>query len=158
MYEKISQTVKELAEHCLKHNIKVACAESCTGGWVSHAIVSEAGSSDWFDWGIVSYSNEAKQSLLGVELESLETLGAVSKEVAQDMALGMLQPSKADITVAITGVAGPSGGTDEKPVGLVWFAFASRKGGTKTQSHIFEGDQTQRREQAVLVAPQGLID
>lgn len=158
MPEKISQTVKQLADHCLKNNIKVACAESCTGGWVASAIVSEAGSSEWFDCGVVSYSNAAKEKFLGVEPKTLEHYGAVSKEVAQDMALGLLQRCDADMTVAITGVAGPTGGSDDKPVGTVWFAWTKRSGGMQTAHHVFDGDRTSIREQAVLIALQGLMD
>lgn len=135
----------------------VGCAESCTGGWLSHAIVSQAGSSDWFDCSLVTYSNASKHKFLGVENKTLEFYGAVSKEVAQDMAQGLLARTSVDVTVAITGIAGPDGGTDEKPVGMVWFAWASRRGSIETAHHVFKGDRTSIREQAVNVALEGLI-
>lgn len=157
MTTSFSSQVQILAKQCLEHNIKVAAAESCTGGWLSHAIVSEPGSSQWFDCGLVTYSNEAKQKLLGVEKKTLDFYGAVSKEVAQDMAQGLLQRSTADITVAITGIAGPEGGTDEKPIGTVWLAWATRKGKMQTAHEVFLGDRTAVREQAVKLALEGLI-
>jgi len=156
MSNQFSSQVQKLAKQCLENNITIACAESCTGGWLSHAMVSEAGSSAWFDCGLVTYSNEAKQKLLGLEKKTLDFYGAVSKEVAQDMALGLLQRSSADITVSITGIAGPEGGSDEKPVGTVWLAWATRKGKMQTAHHVFSGDRTAVREQAVGVALDGL--
>ena len=141
----------------MEHNIYVACAESCTGGWLSHAIVSEPGSSQWFDSALVTYSNESKQKLWGVEKKTLDFYGSVSKEVAQDMAQGLLQRSTAGVVVAITGIAGPEGGSDEKPVGTVWLAWASRKGQMQTAHHLFTGDRTAIREAAVRVALEGLI-
>jgi nicotinamide-nucleotide amidase len=157
MTNSFSALVQQLAKQCLENNITVACAESCTGGWLSHAIVTEPGSSKWFDCGLVTYSNESKQKLLGVEKKTLDFYGAVSKEVAQDMAQGLLQRSTADVTVAITGIAGPEGGSDEKPVGTVWLAWVSRKGKMQTAHHVFTGDRTAIREEAVRVALEGLI-
>lgn len=157
MTTSFSSQVQILAKFCLEHKLKVACAESCTGGWVSHAIVTEPGSSQWFDCGLVTYSNEAKIKFLGVEQKTLDFYGAVSKEVAQDMAQGLLQRSQADLTVAITGIAGPEGGSEDKPVGTVWIAWASRKGKMKAEHHVFAGDRTAIREQAVRVALEGLI-
>ncbi len=158
MTTSFSPQVQTLEKYCLENNIKVACAESCTGGWLSHAIVSEEGTSHWFDCGLVTYSNEAKQKLLGVEKKTLDFYGAVSKQLAQDMALGLLQRSSADFTVAITGIAGPQGGSEEKPVGTVWLAWAGRKGTMQTAHHVFVGDRTAIREQAVRVALDGLCD
>lgn len=157
MTDSISSLVQTLAKQCLENNLKVACAESCTGGWLAHAIVTEAGSSHWFDLGVVTYSNDSKQKILGIERKTLDFYGAVSKEVAQDMAQGLLQRSAADLTVAITGIAGPEGGSEEKPVGTVWLAWASRKGKTQTAHHCFTGDRTAVREQAVRAALEGLI-
>jgi nicotinamide-nucleotide amidase len=157
MTNSFSALVQQLAKQCLEHNITVACAESCSGGWLAHAIVSEPGSSKWFDCGLVTYSNESKQKLLAVETKTLDFYGAVSKEVAQEMAQGLLQRSTAGITVAITGVAGPDGGSDDKPVGTVWLAWATRKGAMQTAHHIFSGDRTAVREQAVKSALEGLI-
>jgi nicotinamide-nucleotide amidase len=157
MTNSFSALVQELGKQCLEHNMFVACAESCTGGWLSHAIVSEAGTSQWFDCGLVTYSNESKQKMLGVEKKTLDFYGAVSKEVAQDMVQGLLQMTGADLTVSITGIAGPDGGSDDKPVGTVWLAWATRKGKMQTAHHVFSGDRTAIREQAVRVALEGLI-
>lgn len=152
-----SHRVEQLATHCLNNNIKVACAESCTGGMLASAFVDLPGSSDWFDCGMVVYSNSAKEQFLGVEAKTLKHYGAVSKEVAQDMAQGLLQRSQANITVAITGIAGPTGGTDEKPVGTVWFAFATRHGTMKTSLQLFTGSRTDIRAKAVDFALKELV-
>ena len=103
-------------------------AESCTGGWVSQAVTAIAGSSEWFERGFVVYSNSAKEELLGVRSETLQRYGAVSEQTARELALGALARSKGTISVAVTGVAGPSGGSAEKPVGLVWLAWATSEG------------------------------
>jgi nicotinamide-nucleotide amidase len=157
MTQQFSDLVQVLAKKCLEDNISIAAAESCTGGMLSAAIVSEPGSSQWFDCGLVTYSNHSKQKMLGVEQKTLDFYGAVSKEVAQDMALGLLQRSQADLTVAITGIAGPDGGSEEEPVGTVWLAWASRQGKMKTAHHVFAGDRTAVREQAVKAALEGII-
>src|SRR5687768_7710588 len=102
-------------------------AESCTGGWVAQAVTSVAGSSDWFERGFVTYSNDAKHDLLGVRKKTLDAHGAVSEETAREMAQGALARSKGTLAVAITGVAGPGGGSREKPVGMVCFAWSSKK-------------------------------
>ncbi|MFI4957298.1 MAG: CinA family protein [Gammaproteobacteria bacterium] len=151
----INQCVQLLATQCLAKGFKIVTAESCTGGWVSHAIVSEAGSSQWFEGGIVSYSNYAKTTWLKVPAELIEKEGAVSEAVASAMAEGALATSVATHAVAITGVAGP-GGTEQKPVGLVWFAWGARDGNVKAEQHHLKGDRTSIREQAVLIALNGL--
>lgn len=138
--------------------LKVATAESCTGGLVAGAITDVAGSSAWFERGFVTYSNEAKIDLLGVRAETLAAHGAVSEETAREMAAGALGRSRADLAVAVTGIAGPSGGTPQKPVGLVWLAW-SRRGGTVTgAAHHFSGDRAAVREATVVAALQGLLD
>jgi nicotinamide-nucleotide amidase len=119
--------------------ILVATAESCTGGLVAAALTDIAGSSAVFERGFVTYSNEAKRELLGVPLALIERHGAVSAEVARAMAAGALAASRADLAVSVTGVAGPSGGTSEKPVGLVFFAFARRGKATCTERRVFSG-------------------
>ncbi|MGB5626612.1 MAG: CinA family protein [Woeseiaceae bacterium] len=137
----------------------VASAESCTGGWVSKAITDVAGSSDVFAYGIVSYSNGAKESLLGVRSEALDNHGAVSAAVVEEMAMGVLELSGADIAVAVSGVAGPGGGSTEKPVGTVWFAWAVRSGSavkTETERQQFTGDRDRVRERTVLHALRGV--
>ncbi len=135
----------------------VATAESCTGGWIAQAITAVPGSSDCFGFGIVSYSNAAKQSVLGVSAETLREHGAVSEPVVREMAKGALELSGADMAVAVSGVAGPGGGTPEKPVGTVWFAWARRGAGTDAVLHRLEGDRAAIRAASVRVALEGLI-
>lgn len=149
MAENSTQLVEQLATHCKTQGLKLACAESCTGGLLSSTFVDIPGSSEWFDCGLVVYSDLAKQKFLGVDPKTIAHYGAVSKEVAQDLAQGLLQRCPANITVAITGIAGPDGGTDEKPVGTVWFAFATRHGGMNTAHHVFLGSRQEIRMQAV---------
>jgi nicotinamide-nucleotide amidase len=137
----------------------VATAESCTGGWIAKAITDVAGSSDVFAYGIVSYSNGAKESLLGVRAETLDYNGAVSDAVVEEMAAGALELSGADIAVAVSGIAGPGGGSDEKPVGTVWFAWAIRDGSLvkyNTDCLQFKGDRDRVREQTVAHALRGV--
>lgn len=120
-----------LIDMARKKNLRLVTAESCTGGLVAAALTDVAGSSDVFDRGFVTYSNVAKQEMLGVAMRLIEAHGAVSAEVARAMALGALENSSGDISIAVTGVAGPGGGTTEKPVGLVHFACARRGGGVE---------------------------
>ena len=139
----------------------VTTAESCTGGWIAKAITDVPGSSSAFAYGIVSYSNGAKESLLGVENLTLAEHGAVSSQVVEQMAEGALQLSGADIAVAVSGVAGPDGGTDEKPVGTVWFAWAVRtKSGISVdgETQRFDGNRNEVRVQTVAQALRGLLD
>ncbi|MBU3696960.1 nicotinamide-nucleotide amidase [Dechloromonas sp.] len=135
----------------------LATAESCTGGWVAQAVTAIAGSSGWFDRGFVTYSNAAKVDMLGVPEVTLERHGAVSEATARAMAQGAIAHSRADWTLAITGIAGPSGGTPEKPVGTVCFAWAQREGGCEAQTCSFAGDRAAVREQSVLHALRGLL-
>ena len=137
---------------------KLATAESCTGGGLAYNITSVAGSSQWFERGFITYSNESKQQLLGVPTEILETFGAVSEQTAAAMAQGAIDNSRAEFSVAITGIAGPDGGTNEKPVGTVCLAWSIREGETKATQVVFEGDRQRVREQAILIALQGLLD
>lgn len=135
----------------------LATAESCTGGWAAEVTTSVAGSSEWFDRGFVTYSNEAKQEMLGVKAETLSRHGAVSEETAREMAKGALARSRATVAVAITGVAGPGGGSDEKPVGTVCLAWASGSGvGSETKR--FSGDRESVRRQSVERALQGVLE
>jgi nicotinamide-nucleotide amidase len=139
----------------------VATAESCTGGWVAKAITDIPGASAVFHYGIVSYSNGAKEQILGVQIETLEEHGSVSELVVEEMASGALNLSGADFGVAVSGVAGPDGGSDEKPVGTVWFAWAIRDGGkikTDTSCQHFYGDRDLVRELTVVYALQGILD
>ena len=139
----------------------VATAESCTGGWVAKTITDIPGSSAVFHYGIVSYSNGAKEAVLGVKNATLEEHGAVSDRVVEEMAKGVLHLSGADIAVAVSGVAGPDGGTDDKPVGTVWFAWAVRDGArapTETSCEHFSGDRDLVRELTVAHALQGVLE
>ncbi|HSD54315.1 MAG TPA: CinA family protein [Burkholderiales bacterium] len=138
--------------------LTLVTAESCTGGWVAQAITSASGSSEWFDRGFITYSNEAKREMLGVRPETLERHGAVSEETAREMAEGALAASRAQIAVAITGVAGPTGGTPQKPVGMVCFAWALRGGPVDAATHRFGGDREAVRRQSVVVGLQGVLN
>ena len=128
-----------------------ATAESCTGGGVGSAITAVPGSSAVFAGGVISYANEVKRDVLGVSGRDLQTVGAVSPEVAAQMAEGARRLLKTDLAVSLTGIAGPDGGSDEKPVGLVWFGLAT-KSGVRTEKCIFRGDRAQVRAQAVTHA------
>ena len=139
----------------------VATAESCTGGWIAKTITDIPGSSAVFGYGLVSYSNGAKEQVLGVSHATLEEHGAVSERVVEEMAEGALRLSGADIAVAVSGIAGPDGGTDDKPVGTVWFAWAVRDGSnalTDTSCEQFAGDRELVRELTVAHALQGILE
>lgn len=146
----------QLGQHLSARSAKVTTAESCTGGGIAHAITSVPGSSRWFDCGFVTYSNEAKQQLLGVEIQVLREFGAVSAEVVRAMAQGAASVAAAEFAVAVSGIAGPDGGSAEKPVGTVWFAWRG-PGGTISDCHHFPGDREAVRDQAVVIALQGLL-
>lgn len=143
---------QHLGQHLLARNWRIATAESCTGGGVAAAITAIPGSSAWFEYGIVSYANSAKEKLLGVSSETLEREGAVSEAVVIEMARGALALSGANIAVAISGVAGPGGGSPGKPVGTVWFAWVMATGEVKTQLKNFAGDRADVQKQAVIFA------
>jgi len=136
--------------------LTAATAESCTGGWVAQAITAVPGSSAWFVGGYVSYSNAAKQSMLGVKAQTLARSGAVSEAVVVEMAEGALRNTGADISVSISGIAGPDGGSDEKPAGTVWFAWAVKGRPTVSCLSFFHGDRESVRRQAVEQALEGL--
>ncbi len=138
---------KKLGELCLQKQIHIALAESCTGGLVAANITDIAGSSQWFLGGAVVYSNAAKINLLGVDTKIIEQFGAVSPETAIAMAQGALQKFQSDIALSITGIAGPDGGTKDKPVGTVCFALSDTNG-VKSKIHYFTGDRASIREQA----------
>lgn len=149
--------LEKLADRCQAQKYLLTSAESCTGGLVSQMITSLAGSSKWFDAGFVTYSNQAKNTMLGVPLDLINKYGAVSLEVAAAMAVGALEKSQAHYSLAITGIAGPTGGSPEKPVGTVCFAWAySDK--IKTEKCLYTGDRDAIREQAAEYALQQLIE
>ena len=148
----------QLSEQLLQQNSMLVAAESCTGGGIAYAITSLPGSSGWFERGFVTYSNLAKQEQLGVAHELITRFGAVSEQVAAAMAQGALQHSHADFSVAVTGIAGPDGGTAEKPVGTVCFGWGHRGETARTTRIVFEGNRQQVRELSILTALQGLAD
>lgn len=145
-----------LGQLCLAQGIRLTTAESCTGGGVASAITAVAGSSDWFETGYVTYSNAAKTRLLGVPEALFEAHGAVSREVVEAMVAGACRDSGAGLGVAISGVAGPGGGSAEKPVGMVWLAWGSADA-CHAECRHYEGDRLAVREQAVYEALLGLI-
>jgi nicotinamide-nucleotide amidase len=150
------QLSTQLGEALLARDATVCTIESCTGGGLAFAITDIAGSSGWINQSWVTYSNQAKMELVGVERLVLEAFGAVSKEVVSQMAIGGRERAKADYSVAISGIAGPGGGSKDKPVGLVWFGIDCDKG-LETFSRCFSGDRQQVREQAIVVALEKLI-
>ncbi len=147
-----------LGERLKEKGWMLATAESCTGGWVAQTVTSVSGSSEWFDRGFVTYSNDAKREMIGVRTETLDRHGAVSEETVRAMAAGALAASRAQIALAITGVAGPTGGTPQKPVGMVCFAWAVRGGSLDATTKHFEGDREAVRRQSVMFGLQGVLD
>lgn len=135
----------------------LATAESCTGGWIGQVVTSVPGSSHWYDRGFITYTNEAKQEMLGVSADTLARFGAVSEQTVQEMAQGALARSRAQIGVAVSGIAGPGGATPGKPVGTVCMAWATTDGDVETRTFHFEGDRTAVRRQAVVAALEGVI-
>ena len=148
--------VGRIAELLRERAWKLATAESCTGGMIAAACTDLAGSSDWFERGFVTYSNEAKNEMLGVDASLIEAHGAVSEVVARAMAFGAVRHSNAQVSVAVTGIAGPAGGSAQKPVGTVWFAFMV-DGLLSSEMLRFDGDRAQVRRATVLHALDGLI-
>ena len=153
----MDELAQELGRKLKAANAVLVTAESCTGGWVAQVVTSVAGSSAWFDRGFVTYSNAAKQELLGVRPETLRRHGAVSEETAREMARGALERSQATVAVSVTGVAGPGGGTPDKPVGMVCFAWA-RRGGVGSETRHFSGDRQSVRRQSVVRALEGVLE
>ncbi len=153
--ESVDRIAQELGKTCSALGIKIVTAESCTGGLIAGTLTDVPGASAWFDRGFVTYSNEAKKAMLGVREETLTEFGAVSKETAEEMALGAVAHSGAGAAVSVTGIAGPGGGTAEKPVGTVCFGFAESVTGfprfTTVVKH-FDGDRASVRKQSVAFA------
>ncbi|NVJ51305.1 MAG: CinA family protein [Gammaproteobacteria bacterium] len=147
----------EIARKYEQRGWLIATAESCTGGLIAKWLTDQAGSSAYFDAGFITYSNAAKQAMLGVAVTSLERFGAVSQVVAEEMALGALDHSQAHTAVAVTGIAGPSGGSREKPVGTVWIAVASKSGKKQANLHQFSGDRQEIRQQTAINALKYLL-
>ena len=154
----MNELAQRIAERLLARGALLATAESCTGGWAAQALTALAGSSNWFERGFVTYSNAAKEEMLGVRPETLARHGAVSEEAAREMALGALSRSRAGVALAITGIAGPSGGSAPKPVGTVCFAWALKGGAPRSETRHFAGDREAVRRQSVERAFAGVLE
>jgi nicotinamide-nucleotide amidase len=156
--EKFRQQVEALAERLADRGWFLATAESCTGGWIAKCCTDRDGSSTWFERGFVTYSDRAKQELLGVEAETLRTDGAVSEPVAVQMAEGARRQAGVDAALSVTGIAGPTGGSVEKPVGTVWFAWAVDARDAEAEMVRFDGDRDAVRRQTVYHALAGMLE
>ena len=153
----MSQLAAQLGAALQAHGMMLATAESCTGGGVASAVTDIAGSSAWFDSGVISYSNSAKRHLLGVAADTIRANGAVSEATVGEMASGALIHNRAGISLAVTGIAGPDGGTLEKPVGTVCFGWCRRNGTSQTTTQLFTGDRNSVRRQSVAFALEGML-
>lgn len=154
----LREQAQALGERLRAAHDALVTAESCTGGWIAKCLTDIAGSSDWFDSGMVVYSYEAKQALLGVRPQTLEQHGAVSRETVIEMVSGALVNSGASVAVAVTGIAGPGGGSADKPVGTVWVAWKRRGGYARAQAFQFDGDREAVRRQTVDRALAGVAE
>ena len=148
----LENSAASLGQALIAHDWMLACAESCTGGWAAQACTAVPGSSAWFDRGFVTYSNAAKQDMLGISSQTLQNHGAVSEATAREMVMGVLAHSQAQAAFAITGIAGPTGGTTEKPVGTVCFAWQIKGLEPEFEQHVFSGDRHAVRAQSVAMA------
>ena len=146
--------VERLAGELTRRGSRVTLAESCTGGWIAKNLTDFSGSSEWFEYGFVTYGNNAKIDMLNIEPALLDSFGAVSREIAEAMAAGALQRSGADLSIAVTGIAGPAGGSAEKPVGTVWIAWLAKGKQVHSECHYFDGDRDTIRRQTVTTALQ----
>ena len=148
---------EELGRELKRRKLMLATAESCTGGWIAEAVTMVPGSSDWFERGFVTYTYVSKREMLGVKEATLEKHGAVSEEIVREMAAGALARSHAQVVVAVSGVAGPGGGTPDKPVGSVCFAWGTKDGKPRSESKRFSGDREAVRRQSVEHALKGVL-
>jgi len=155
--EQLTLQAEKVADTLRSAGLRMATAESCTGGWIAKVCTDLAGSSEWFEGGFVTYSNEAKQGMLGVSEEALAQHGAVSTVVAQEMAQGVVANSLAEVSVAVTGIAGPGGATPNKPVGMVCFAWVIPDQLVEAEIMYFDGDRAAVRAQTVEHALCGLV-
>lgn len=158
MDKELEHSASELGDRLRSQALTIATAESCTGGWVAKVLTDIAGSSAWFERGFITYSNAAKQEMLGVRPDLIDTEGAVSEAVVREMVRGAIANSNADLALAVSGIAGPGGGTPEKPVGTVWFAWGRSGSAVVTRMLRFSGDRERVRRQAVLAALRGALD
>lgn len=155
--DELTDLAAQLGRALQARDWKIATAESCTGGWVAKLLTDITGSSAWFERGFVTYSDAAKQELLEVRAATLKDFGAVSEQTARELVSGALAHSPAEVALAITGIAGPGGGSPDKPVGLVWFAWARRSGALRVLQQQFSGDREAVRRQAVAAALYGAL-
>lgn len=158
MIARLDNLASALGQRLQAAGLVLATAESCTGGWVSKVVTDIPGSSAWFDRGFVTYDNQAKQEMLGVSAVAIADHGAVSEEVARAMAQGALEHSRADVALAITGIAGPTGGAEDKPVGTVCFAWARAGHSPRARRMWFAGNREQVRHQSVRFALERLLE
>ena len=156
--EELHQLAVELSEKLRARGWMLATAESCTGGWIGQVLTALPGSSHWFERGFITYANAAKTEMLGVPAETLAAHGAVSEETASAMAAGALAKSHAQAALAVTGIAGPGGGTPQKPVGLVCYGWALADGRLMSSTCRLDGDREEIRSRAVAAALRGLIE
>jgi len=147
---------KQVGQFLLEKGWKLVIAESCTGGGLGEQITSISGSSKWFDRGFITYSNQAKIEMLGVSPQTLEENGAVSEETVLEMAAGALKQSSAQLSIAISGIAGPDGGTPNKPVGTVWIGWATAKN-VRAEKYLLNGDRQAIRRQAIEISLKGIL-
>jgi nicotinamide-nucleotide amidase len=158
MDQEIYQLSERVGVELKRSGLVLTTAESCTGGWISQAVTMVPGSSGWFDCGFVTYTNRSKHELLGVRTSTLEQQGAVSELTVREMAENALSRTRATCSVAVSGVAGPDGGSSDKPVGTVWLAVATREGTTRAKSLRLNGDRDTVRRQTVIAALTALIE
>ena len=154
--DRLQASARTVAQLLIERRQSMVTAESCTGGWIAKVLTDIPGSSAWFECGVVAYSYEAKEALLGVQPQTLERTGAVSQETAVEMVSGALARYGASVAVAVTGVAGPGGGTPDKPVGTVWIGWKRRGGYARAELFHFEGDREAVRRQTVGAALEGV--
>jgi nicotinamide-nucleotide amidase len=152
----LAKLAAEVGQRLKAAGLKLAAAESCTGGWIAKALTDVAGSSAWFERGFITYSDEAKLAMLGVRQASLDAHGAVSEAVVREMAEGAADWSLAQVAVAVSGIAGPDGGSPEKPVGTIWIGWRWADGKVLSRHFLFQGDRESIRRQTVLAALEGL--
>ena len=158
MDDELTRLAERVGRALAERGLMLATAESCTGGWVAKVMTDVAGSSGWFERGFVTYSNQAKQDLLGVRASTLQAHGAVSEQAVREMAEGALARSRAQVALAVSGIAGPQGGSPGKPVGTVWLAWARAGVAPRARLAQFPGDRAAVRRQSVLAALQGVLD
>ena len=153
----IELLINQLTVQLTKRRLTICTVESCTGGLIAKSFTDLPGSSEWFDCAFVTYTNKAKQSMVGVLSETLKVSGAVSQPVVSEMAEGGIKASESNVSIAVSGIAGPDGGTKEKPLGMVWIAWAGKNYETECQCYYFKGSRESIRIQAMEAAISGAI-